>query len=166
MMKSLFPKDPNMSFRGLAIRKLLPSYIKQVSHHFLGFPFPHFCLIPPYTGGTCISYQTTRGTPFLFTDSTSGFVVRTVRNPHLKHPLQVIWGSDCFINGSLVQFAPELINLNAFHLPWTSLVFRTCPCRAGGNVKALGPCPTVWVFIPAARSWPFLQSTHRAFDVS
>ena len=52
--------------------------------------------------------------PSLFTYSTSGFVARTVRNPNLKHPLQVILGTDCFINGSLVQLTPTLVNPNAF----------------------------------------------------
>lgn len=50
----------------------------------------------------------------LFTYSISGFVVRTVRNPNPKHPLQVILGSHYFIKGSLVQFTPKLVKPNTF----------------------------------------------------
>lgn len=52
--------------------------------------------------------------PSLFTYSTSGFVVRAVRNRNPKHPLQIILGSNCFINGSLLQFTPKLVNPNTF----------------------------------------------------
>lgn len=93
-------------------------------------------------GGKWTSHQTGQRTlplPHLFH---LGFVICAVKNPD---PLRAILGSDRFINGILVQFAPKLRTLPASP-PFSA------PCR-GGHCKV---CASVSGF-----SFP-LQLAHRA----